>query len=224
MPTAPTVLTTPSTGRLAAAVAAGSLALLLPVTAVSASAEPTGLGYAPANRALTVPFAALLIWLLAERGRTARAGAPRWGTAAGVGAAAMLVGNVVEFWLVLVQDRPVSAIATDRHQAAWIGSDIGWLTFLPGMALLLVALVAGARAQRRAGMLTRGAALARPGWVLALLVAMTTWASSVGATVVAGCVCALLLLAAATDATPQSAARDTASDPAALDPARSPVG
>jgi hypothetical protein len=191
-------ITTPRT-RAAAAITAAGLAIGVPITAISASADPVGPGYAPANRVLTVVWVALLVWMLGEAAMTRAAGAPRLARALVAGAAMLLLGNLIEFWVGLLQGRPVSAIATPRHEAAWVGSSIGYPVFFLGSVVLLVALAGAARARRRSGALGLGGALARPAFPIALTVAMVLWSSSVGAALVAGLICAGLVLAAATD-------------------------
>jgi hypothetical protein len=189
---------TPRT-RLAATTTALGLAVMLPITAVSASADPVGLGYSPANRLLTIPLIALVVWMVGE-GRVAKAaGAVRSGRALAIGSAMMLFGNIVEFWVGLVQSRPVDAIASPRHEAHWVGSNIGYPIFFLGSIVLLVAFALEARALRRERSIGLAGALARPAFPIALTAGMILWSSSVGATLVAGVVCALLVVAAATD-------------------------
>lgn len=115
-----------------AAVAAVGWAVGYPLVASAASAEPVALSYDDFNRLLVVPLAAYLVVLLGLRG------VHLWGRRLAVAGAGLLVlGNLVEFWLVLVQDRPVFAIANARGQDAWVGSDVGWLAFLAGAVLAL---------------------------------------------------------------------------------------
>jgi hypothetical protein len=190
---------TSSQTRLAATVTAVGLAVMLPITAVSASADPVGLGYSPANRVLTIPLIALVVWMFGETHTAKAAGAVRSGRALLIGSAMMLLGNVIEFWVGLAQSRPVEAIASPRHEAHWVGSNIGYPIFFLGSIVLLVALALEARALRRNGSIRLTSALARPAFPIALTAAMILWSSSVAATLVAGVVCALLVVTAATD-------------------------
>lgn len=93
------------------------------------------------NRLLAVPLV-LFTFALAQaavlhrtHGRPARAGL----SIAAVGTAVLAIGNVVEFYGVLVQDGlnayAASQAGVDEH---WIGSDIGWIVFGIGMLVLLV--------------------------------------------------------------------------------------
>jgi hypothetical protein len=69
---------------------------------------------------------------------------------ASVGSGLLLVGNVVEFYGVLLQD---DLNAQAAYQAGrpehWLGSDIGWLIFGAGMLVLLVGGLMTALALRR---------------------------------------------------------------------------
>jgi hypothetical protein len=96
----------------------------------------------------------------------------------------MLVGNVVEFWLVLASDAEVFAIAEPRGLDEWIGSTVGWLAFLLGSLVLLVGTVLLGIGTGRAGVLP-----AWTGFLLGLtapllLIAFVVWQASVAATVV----------------------------------------
>lgn len=93
------------------------------------------------NRLLVVPlvcFAAALshaAWA-ARYGRRAE----RLGFAvAATGAAVLSIGNIVEFYGVLLQDGlnafAASEAGVDKH---WIGSDVGWIVFIIGMLVLLL--------------------------------------------------------------------------------------
>ncbi len=57
---------------------------------------------------------------------------------AAAGAGLLLIGNVVEFYGVLLQDR-LNAYAASRagEEDHWIGSDLGWMIFGLGMLVLL---------------------------------------------------------------------------------------
>lgn len=64
---------------------------------------------------------------------------------AAVGAAVLFVGNVVEFYGVLLQSELNAMAAHEVGDAShWIGSDIGWLIFGVGMLTLLIGGVTGA--------------------------------------------------------------------------------
>jgi hypothetical protein len=152
-----------------AAIASGvAWAIALPLVATEAGDNPVGLRYDNFNRLLLLPLVLLLVGLAGVRA----AGAGRlsgWGRrGAGValaGVGLLILGNVIEFWVVLASDKAVYAIAEDRPQLEeWEGSTVGWLTFLAGTLLLLVAGIVLAVALRRARIL--------PGW-LALLAALT---------------------------------------------------
>ncbi len=60
-------------------------------------------------------------------------------TVAAAGAGLLLIGNIVEFYGVLAQDR-LNAYAASRagEEDHWIGSDVGWIVFGLGMLILLV--------------------------------------------------------------------------------------
>jgi hypothetical protein len=190
---------TSSRTRLAATITAVGLAIMLPITAISASADPVGLGYSPANRLLTIPLIALVVWMLGETSAAKAASVARSGRALLVGSTMMLLGNIIEFWVGLAQSRPVEAIASPRHEAHWVGSNIGYPIFFLGSIVLLVALALEARALRRTASIGLAGALARPAFPIAFTVGMILWSSSVGATLVAAVVCALLVVVAATD-------------------------
>jgi multisubunit Na+/H+ antiporter MnhG subunit len=99
------------------------------------------LAYDRANRVHTVALVFLLATAVVMH-RTVRAGGlsgRRATTAFIVGAALMLAGNVVSFWGALVVGEQ-----SDRFWGGWIG----WLTYLPGQLILLVAFIALARAAR----------------------------------------------------------------------------
>ncbi len=98
------------------------------------------LSYDGYNRLLAVPLLLFTIALsltpraLGVPGRLARVGV---GVSA-AGAALLLIGNVIEFYGVLLQNR-LNAYAASRAGADehWIGSDLGWITFGVGMLFLL---------------------------------------------------------------------------------------
>lgn len=99
------------------------------------------LAYNRANRVHTLALVFLLATAVVTH-RTVRAGGlsgRRATTALVVGAALMLVGNVVSFWGALVVGE-----RSDRFWGGWIG----WLTYLPGELLLLGAFLGLALAAR----------------------------------------------------------------------------
>lgn len=110
------------------------------------------------NRLLVVPLVFFAIALLqAWRAARHRRRAERLGFAiAATGAAVLAIGNVVEFYGVLLQDGlnayAAAQAGIDQH---WIGSDLGWIAFGIGMLVLLLGgLVAAV-----------GLSDARPGWL-----------------------------------------------------------
>ncbi len=186
-------------GGLAAIVGGVFFALALPLVATQATDDPVGLRYDDFNRWLTLPLVLLVVALAVVLGvQGARvAGAGRVGAwIALAGASLVVVGNVIEFWLVFFTDEYVSAIREDRPGLEeWVGSTIGWFTVLAGLLLLL------------AGGLAFGAATSRgrvlPAWVGAVLAltspllafAFLLWARSVPATIVVALVLGLAWIA-----------------------------
>ncbi len=111
------------------------------------------LSYDGYNRLLAVPLVLFTVALaLASRrsvwgrDRGLRAGL----LVAAVGSGLLLLGNLIEFYGVLLQD---DLNAQAAHQAGraehWIGSDIGWIIFGVGMLVLLVGGLITALALRR---------------------------------------------------------------------------
>lgn len=93
------------------------------------------------NRVLAVPLllftAALLLApaALSVRKRLARVGL----RIAAAGCALLWVGNVIEFYGVLLQDRPNAQAAHEAGMSEhWVGSDVGWILFGLGMFTLLI--------------------------------------------------------------------------------------
>ncbi len=131
-------------GGLAAIVSGVFWGFALPLIATQATDDPVGMRYDDFNRWLTLPLALLVAALAAFRAvqlpQVDRTG--RWGAALALalaGTIVMLVGNVVEFWLVIFTDTYVAAIAEGRPEfEEWAGSTVGWLVFLAGTLLLLV--------------------------------------------------------------------------------------
>lgn len=120
------------------------------------------LSYDGYNRLLAIPLLFFLMTLLAApkaltlAGRLERAGL----IAAAVGVGLLLAGNVVEFYGVLLQEKP-NAYAATGETDHWVGSDIGWIIFGIGMLTLLVGgLTAAAGMQRHR---------VRPTWLIAFI-------------------------------------------------------
>ena len=174
-------------GGLAAILAGIFWGFTLPLIATQATDDPVGLRYDDFNRWFTLPLALSLVTLLALRvllgRRLPRSGQVGTALAAG-GAALMLLGNLVEFWLVFLTDDYVSAIAEGRRVEEWAGSTVGWLGFLAGIALLLVGGSLVALAAQRARALPAWAGVVLAATAPALLAAAVLWASSVEATIV----------------------------------------
>ena len=103
--------------------------------------DPPPLTYDGYNRLFTLPLLFILVgWAAAFavlRRRADRSAQRGWAVAL-VGLAVMLVGNVVEFWGVMLQDRPNAYAAMERGEAAWAGSAIGWMVFGLGHLLVVV--------------------------------------------------------------------------------------
>jgi hypothetical protein len=173
-------------GGVAAILAGLGWAVALPLVATAASADPVGWRYDDYNRVLTAP---LLLAVLALAGvRAAQVEhLSKWGRRGAwlalAGAGTMVVGNVVEFWLVLASDAEVYAIAHPRDLDEWVGSTVGWILFLLGSLVLLAGTVLLGIATGRAGVL--------PGWLgfllgmtaPLLLISFVLWAASVVATI-----------------------------------------
>ncbi len=112
------------------------------------------LSYDGYNRVLAVPLLLFAIALslaplaLSAQGRLARVGL----FVAAAGAGLLLVGNIIEFYGVLLQSGlnayAASEAGADEH---WIGSDVGWITFGLGMLILLAGGFAAALALHRRG-------------------------------------------------------------------------
>jgi hypothetical protein len=106
-----------------------------------------------------------------------------------VGAALMLLGNVVSFW---------GALAVGEHSEAFWGGLVGWLTYLPGEVLVLGTFIALALAARHWPDVTRAQR-----WTIGLagvLLSITTatWAISPAVTLVPALLAAFALLAMST--------------------------
>jgi len=185
-------------GGLAAILTGIFWGFTLPLIATQATDDPVGLRYDDFNRWLTLPLALLLVTLVALRVLLGRRlpGRGRLGTTlAAAGSALMLLGNLVEFWLVMLTDDYVAAIAEERNVAEWAGSTVGWVGFLVGVLLLLVGGVLLALAAQRARALPSWAGLVLAGTAPALLAAFTLWSSSVEATIAVAAVLGLAWIA-----------------------------
>jgi hypothetical protein len=174
-------------GGLAAILAGIFWGFTLPLIATQATDDPVGLRYDDFNRWLTLPLALLLVTLVvlgALLGRRLPAQGTLGTTLAALGAGLMLLGNLVEFWAVMLTDDYVAAIAEDRRVDEWVGSTIGWLGFLIGVFLLLVGGSLVALAAQRARALPAWVGVILTATAPALLAAAVLWASSVEATIV----------------------------------------
>ncbi len=117
------------------------------VAVLLVAANPKGidlagdLAYDRANRVHTLALALLLATsvVMYRVMRTTDLAGRRAAGALVIGAALMLVGNVMSFW---------GALFTDGTSEQFWGGWAGWLTFLPGLLILLVAPIALARAAR----------------------------------------------------------------------------
>ena len=96
------------------------------------SFDPPPLTYDDYNRLFTLPLLLVLAgWMGLQMPRLRRA---RWTfivavTVVTLGLVLMFVGNAVEFWGVLFQDKPNAFAAVETGDEAWAGSDIGWMIF-----------------------------------------------------------------------------------------------
>ncbi len=122
------------------------------------------LSYDTYNRLLTLPLFLCLVgfiaaeWLLRPRTRPGTVGF----VAVVLGLLLLLVGNVIEFWGVLLQSKPNAQTAHETGAAEyWIGSDIGWMMFGLGMLTVIVGGVVLALSVRRT--------LAVPAWATLFL-------------------------------------------------------
>lgn len=182
------------TGGIAAIASGVAWAVVLPLVAGEASGDPVGLRYDDWNRLLTLPLLLLVLALgglyAAHAGRLSRWG--RRGARLAVGAAALLViGNVIEFWLVLLSNSEVFAIAEPRGLDEWTGSTVGWIVFLVGSLLLLAGGVLLGIAIGRAGVLPSGVGFVVGLTSPLLLVSLVVWSASVAATIVPAAVLGL---------------------------------
>lgn len=117
----------------------GGVAWLLLVPAAELTRREL-LSYDGYNRFLALPLLLFTVALslaagaLGLRERLARVGFAMAASGAGL----LLIGNIVEFYGVLLQDR-LNAYAASRagEEDHWIGSDLGWMIFGLGMFVLL---------------------------------------------------------------------------------------
>lgn len=167
------------------------------VAVLLVAADPKGislageLAYDRANRVHTLAVL-LLLAMAVDLYRTIRTSGLPGSRAARllvVGAALMLVGNVVSFW---------GALAVGEHSEEFWGGLVGWLTYLPGEVLVLGAFIALAVAARGWPDVSR---IER--WTIGLtgvLLSITTatWAISPAVTLVPALLAAFALLATST--------------------------
>lgn len=116
------------------------------LVATQAGTDPVGAEYDATNRTLTLPL--LLLVGYAALLRTSTPGASRKGpTVLIVGSVLLLVGNILEFWMVLLSDLHTEKTAArlGESEAFW-GSFAGWMVFVLGMLVTVVAAVMLGRA------------------------------------------------------------------------------
>jgi hypothetical protein len=133
------------------------------------------LAYDRANRIHTVALLILLATAVVLQ-RVMRSSGLAGRRAAGalvVGVALMLVGNTVSFW---------GALLTDGTSEQFWGGWAGWLTFLPGLLLLLGAPIALARAARNWPETSGGQRWSIGLFGLLLTITTATWAISLAVT------------------------------------------
>lgn len=149
------------------------------------------LAYDRANRVHTLAVLLLLAMaIIVHRTiRSSRLAGSRAARLMVVGAALMLVGNVVSFW---------GALAVGEHSEDFWGGLVGWLTYLPGEMLLLGTFIALALASRHWPDVSRGQrwAIALAGVLLSVTTA--TWAISPAVTLAPALLAAFALLAMST--------------------------
>ncbi len=102
--------------------------------------------------------------VLAPRALAARGLARAGLTVAAAGASLLLAGNVIEFYGVLLQDRPNVYAASGTGEQPWMGSEVGWMVFLAGALVLLIGGILAAVGMAR----TR----VRPRWLIAFAAAL----------------------------------------------------
>ena len=163
------------TYRLLSALAATTGALwtiAITLIATQADTDPVGAGYDAANRVLTLPLI-LLVGYSGLLRRVPPGGSRRGVLAMLLGSVLLLAGNVLEFWVVLLTDLHTekTALRLGEMQAFW-GSPVGWMMFLAGVLVTVVA----------AGVMARAVGGLRGGVMIALavvgLAATALWAVS----------------------------------------------
>lgn len=123
--------------------------------ATQAITDPVGAWYDAANRVLTLPLLLLVCYTSVLR-RVPPGGSRKGVLAMAVGAALLLAGNVLEFWMVLLSDLHTDKTAQRLGEAeVFWGSNVGWILFLVG--LLATVLAAGVMARASGGL--RGAVM-----------------------------------------------------------------
>jgi len=132
---------------LALAVATGaSWTVGVTLVATQADSDPVGAGYDAANRALTLALLLLVGYAAALR-TSPPGGSSRGAAALVVGSTLLLVGNVLEFWVVLFSGLHTEKTATrlGEPEVFW-GSPAGWWVFVLGMLVTIAAAVVLGRA------------------------------------------------------------------------------
>ena len=181
-------------GGLAAIVGGVLWAFGLPLVATQATDDPVGPRYDDFNRWLTLPLGLLVAALAAVRGVQLDRLGPRGrlgATLALVGAGAMLLGNLVEFWLVFFTDDYVSALTDRPGRDEWVGSVVGGLLFLAGAFLLLLGGILLGIETWRAETLPVWVGVVVAATAPLLLAAFVAWSLSVQATIAVAVVLAL---------------------------------
>ena len=135
------------------------------------------LSYDGYNRLVAVPLLLFTVALVLTPRVLAVGGLARTGLrVAAVGGGLLFAGNVVEFYGVLLQDRPNSYAAYGTGKEPWIGSDIGWMIFLLGALVLLIGGIVAAGGMYRDGVQPRSlvalSAVIGPGLVASSFLAL----------------------------------------------------
>jgi hypothetical protein len=103
---------------------------------------PSPFSYDDYNRFLTFPLVLMLICsfgiyqlLFKQRGGIIRVS----GILLVISFTLLLLGNMIEFWVVLLQNKPnaYSAFRSGSNEV-WIGSHLGWTTFIIGSGLYVI--------------------------------------------------------------------------------------
>ena len=116
------------------------------LVATQAVTDPVGAGYDAANRALTLALL-LFVGFAALLRMSPPGGRSRGPVVLVVGSLLLLVGNVLEFWVVLSSDLHTekTAVRLCEAEAFW-GSLAGWVLFLLGILVTVTAAVLLGRA------------------------------------------------------------------------------